>query len=818
MADQQQPVQDKTDSDTQETIDKVENDGEVSEKDNGLDHKQKEATQENYMQGSSEGETKSAQPEPGGGSDVEMLEGDDDADSSDDDDIYHMLIAQDSDSEDDEAEDVTEMAESVDAPQQAPQAQDNSESTTADAAANANKGSKAREDRGDEFEVKVTQFVEEHSTGLEITHEPVTEPSLGEEKISCAEGRDAVGKAGDKSDVTEEDGCNTTEGALSRDALTSGTDHKEAISGSTGQAMPPTSEERETLASPSVTESSDSSTKLSPSLPSSGGQKLGGLPSSPSSSDLKPSTPSTLSSRSSTAESNDESSGRTDKEPGSSIIIRFMRTSTRERRESREQRERQEKLLKSEQSRQQSRNKSQQDIAQKRRGSQRTPHTEEKVTPPKTRGKMVRAGFEFVPGFKLEAMDYLNKWYLAKIVQVNEETSQILIHFEGWNSRYDEWVHYSTPKIRSVVRTSHRKDGFKEEPAGNYKSGDEVLARWSDCRYYPGKIVGINQNGSYRIIFYDGIEKNVQGMNVREMPEQLKQQDFFSNLQAQIERAQQNAARRSQNRQRLAERNAAQKQAAGSANTSPPEDRKRRLSSTSSSPAPGDRPKRARGSTEEVKPGHEGVKRSRGSSTGSRDDVKKSQGQEESKQPVTSAEVVSQWQDGAGKEKKPHVSLRGGVAKPTEVRRGHFLMGGGGGIKKKEERTSVRIGVSKPTPPAPTAPPIQPKETRSATAAAAATTKPGKTTTPTASTAPQAPPQQPKARPGKTATPTASTAPQAPPQQSKARPGKTATPTASTAPQAPTQQPRARPGPVCTGSGNCTVVQPPAGCRPPHRK
>lgn len=56
--------------------------------------------------------------------------------------------------------------------------------------------------------------------------------------------------------------------------------------------------------------------------------------------------------------------------------------------------------------------------------------------------------------------------YPAKILQVDEKGGQIQIHFEGWNSRYDEWVHYNTPKLRPLVRMSNRKDGFKETPAG----------------------------------------------------------------------------------------------------------------------------------------------------------------------------------------------------------------------------------------------------------------------------------------------------------------------------------------------------------------
>ena len=56
----------------------------------------------------------------------------------------------------------------------------------------------------------------------------------------------------------------------------------------------------------------------------------------------------------------------------------------------------------------------------------------------------------------------------------------------------------------------------------SFNIGDTVLARWSDTRYYQGKIRGVNPNGSYRVKFYDGLEKSVQAGNIREMPEELR--------------------------------------------------------------------------------------------------------------------------------------------------------------------------------------------------------------------------------------------------------------------------------------------------------
>lgn len=48
--------------------------------------------------------------------------------------------------------------------------------------------------------------------------------------------------------------------------------------------------------------------------------------------------------------------------------------------------------------------------------------------------------------------------YPSKIVEIDEEDKYVLIHFEGWNSRYDEWVPMDSDKLRPQTRHSERKD------------------------------------------------------------------------------------------------------------------------------------------------------------------------------------------------------------------------------------------------------------------------------------------------------------------------------------------------------------------------
>ena len=48
--------------------------------------------------------------------------------------------------------------------------------------------------------------------------------------------------------------------------------------------------------------------------------------------------------------------------------------------------------------------------------------------------------------------------------------------------------------------------------------GDNVFAKWTDCRMYPARIVAMLPNSTYEVLFYDGFKKIVQPINVRIMP------------------------------------------------------------------------------------------------------------------------------------------------------------------------------------------------------------------------------------------------------------------------------------------------------------
>ncbi|XP_064652350.1 PHD finger protein 20-like protein 1 isoform X2 [Lineus longissimus] len=135
----------------------------------------------------------------------------------------------------------------------------------------------------------------------------------------------------------------------------------------------------------------------------------------------------------------------------------------------------------------------------------------------------VRPGISWRVNARVEAMDFLEKWYPAKIVEMDEDDLTILIHFEGWNQRYDEWVPMTTDRLRPMTRHSDRKEG-KPVTKLVHKLGEKVLAKWTDCRMYPAKVVSVNQNGSYEVVFYDGFKKTIQPINVKPLPAHMQEE------------------------------------------------------------------------------------------------------------------------------------------------------------------------------------------------------------------------------------------------------------------------------------------------------
>ncbi|KAE8298028.1 Rho GTPase-activating protein 39 [Larimichthys crocea] len=127
-----------------------------------------------------------------------------------------------------------------------------------------------------------------------------------------------------------------------------------------------------------------------------------------------------------------------------------------------------------------------------------------------------RRGITFEVGAQLEARDSLKNWYAANIEKIDYEGEKVLIHYRQWSHRYDEWFDWTSPYLRPVERVQLRRQGLQDDsPVPGFHVNDKVLASWSDCRFYPAKVISVNKDASYTVKFYDGVIQTVKGIHVK---------------------------------------------------------------------------------------------------------------------------------------------------------------------------------------------------------------------------------------------------------------------------------------------------------------
>ncbi|XP_048205073.1 PHD finger protein 20 isoform X4 [Perognathus longimembris pacificus] len=106
-----------------------------------------------------------------------------------------------------------------------------------------------------------------------------------------------------------------------------------------------------------------------------------------------------------------------------------------------------------------------------------------------------RRGISFEVGAQLEARDRLKNWYPAHIEDIDYEEGKVLIHFKRWNHRYDEWFCWDSPYLRPLEKIQLRKEGLQEEDGSSeFQINEQVLACWSDCRFYRAKVTAVNKD------------------------------------------------------------------------------------------------------------------------------------------------------------------------------------------------------------------------------------------------------------------------------------------------------------------------------------
>ncbi|XP_068218788.1 PHD finger protein 20-like protein 1 isoform X2 [Palaemon carinicauda] len=132
-----------------------------------------------------------------------------------------------------------------------------------------------------------------------------------------------------------------------------------------------------------------------------------------------------------------------------------------------------------------------------------------------------KPGIDFVPGARLEVLDARdNNWYQCKVVEVDWGELDILVHYERWSNRFDEWLKMDSTRIRPLHRYSMRK----EKKGGSFRVGDKVTARWpADGKKYQARVTKVLGDDQYEVLFFDGVTKIVRAASLSKLESKLLQ-------------------------------------------------------------------------------------------------------------------------------------------------------------------------------------------------------------------------------------------------------------------------------------------------------
>lgn len=120
------------------------------------------------------------------------------------------------------------------------------------------------------------------------------------------------------------------------------------------------------------------------------------------------------------------------------------------------------------------------------RAKQKAPAKTSPPTPITSPKKQNASALNFISGTKLEAQDFNGKWHEAKIVEVDSDEREVLIHFEKNDKLSDEWIPMDSVRLRSAQPV---------KKVDTFVVGEKCMARWNDSRKFPATVQKIIEDG-----------------------------------------------------------------------------------------------------------------------------------------------------------------------------------------------------------------------------------------------------------------------------------------------------------------------------------
>lgn len=91
---------------------------------------------------------------------------------------------------------------------------------------------------------------------------------------------------------------------------------------------------------------------------------------------------------------------------------------------------------------------------------------------------------------RIEVLDFNEVWLPARVVEIDYEENEVLIHFEKYSNKYDEWICMDSARLRPLQESI-----VKPPEVSTYTVGERCMAFWSDARKFPATVQRIIDNG-----------------------------------------------------------------------------------------------------------------------------------------------------------------------------------------------------------------------------------------------------------------------------------------------------------------------------------
>lgn len=108
-----------------------------------------------------------------------------------------------------------------------------------------------------------------------------------------------------------------------------------------------------------------------------------------------------------------------------------------------------------------------------------------------------QGSIKFTINEQIEALDFNQVWSAARIVEIDYEENEVLIHFEDdkCSSKPDEWICMDSARLRPPQ---------PDAPVGTDKKfvlGERCMASWNDARKFPATVQRIIGEGKKKNFF-----------------------------------------------------------------------------------------------------------------------------------------------------------------------------------------------------------------------------------------------------------------------------------------------------------------------------